>query len=72
VDKQVFLIHAGVRGFLDGVEPARIGDFESGLQQLLDRSALLYPHYRSICEGAELEAEMFAFVLEPYCSRLGR
>jgi proton translocating ATP synthase F1 alpha subunit len=68
VDKQVFLIFAGVRGFLDRVDPARIADFEAGLQQLLDRSAVLYPHYRSLCEGVDLATEMLEFVLEPYSS----
>lgn len=66
VDKQVFLIFAGVRGFLDPVDPARIAAFEAGLQTLLDSSALLYPFYRNLCEGVDLTDELFEFILEPY------
>jgi proton translocating ATP synthase F1 alpha subunit len=66
VDKQLFLIFAGVRGFLDKVETSRVAEFESGLHRLMDSSALLHPFYRSLCEGSDLENELFEFLLEPY------
>jgi F-type H+-transporting ATPase subunit alpha len=66
VDKQVFLIFAGVRGFLDRVEVSRVAAFEAGLHALLDSSALLYPFYRNLCEGIDLGDELFEFLLEPY------
>jgi len=66
VDKQLFLIFAGVRGFLDKVDTGRVADFESGLHKLMDSSAILHPFYRSLCEGLDLENELFEFLLEPY------
>jgi len=66
VDKQVFLIFAGVRGFLDRVDGSRVAAFESGLHALLDSSALLYPYYRNLCEGVDVADELFEFLLEPY------
>lgn len=36
VEKQVVLIFAGTRGFLDGIEVSKIGEFESGLYSFIE------------------------------------
>lgn len=68
VDKQVFLLYAGVKGFMDKVEISKIQSFETMLFHLLDNSSILFPFCRFICEGGDVENELFEFVLEPFSS----
>lgn len=66
VDKQIFLIYAAVKGFLDGVDLSKVFDYEVGLHGLMTSSAVFYPFFRSLCEGSDLENEVFEFLLAPF------
>jgi proton translocating ATP synthase F1 alpha subunit len=66
VDKQIFLIYAGVKGFLDRIELSKFSDYESGLHAVMDASAIFYPFFRSLCEGADVENEVFDLLVSSY------
>lgn len=65
VDRQVFLIYAGVRGFLDGVQLSQVADYERFLHSAMDNSPILYPFFRSLAEGIDLADEVFNYLLAP-------
>jgi proton translocating ATP synthase F1 alpha subunit len=68
IDKQIFIIFAGVKGFLDKVEVSRISEYEASLHTMMDGAAIFYPFYRALTEGLDVENEIFDFILEPYTS----
>jgi proton translocating ATP synthase F1 alpha subunit len=66
VDKQIFLLYAGVKGFLDRIEVSKILDYETGLHRVMDSSSVLYPFFRALCEGINVENDIFEFFLTAY------
>jgi F-type H+-transporting ATPase subunit alpha len=66
VDRQVVMLFAGVRGYLDRIDLNRIGEFESRLHTFLASSALLYPFLRALSEGVDVEDGLFRAVLERF------
>lgn len=63
VDRQIFMLFAGVKGFLDRIELGSIGEFEARLHTFLSSSALLYPFLRALSEGMDVEDGLFRSVL---------
>jgi proton translocating ATP synthase F1 alpha subunit len=66
VDRQLFLIYSGVKGFLDLVELSEISNFESRLYMSINASALFFPFFRSLSEGLDVEDRIFNFFLNPF------
>jgi proton translocating ATP synthase F1 alpha subunit len=67
VDKQIFLVYAGVKGFLDRVDLSQVLDYEVGLHGLMEGSAIFYPFFRALCEGTEdIDPTLFEFLLGPF------
>jgi proton translocating ATP synthase F1 alpha subunit len=50
VEKQMLMIFAGVKGYLDKLELSELKDFEKKLYSYVENSALYYPLYRALTE----------------------
>ena len=59
VDRQLFMIYAGVKGFLDKVDLSKISEYEQALHSVLESSAILYPFCRALSEGIDVENGIF-------------
>jgi F-type H+-transporting ATPase subunit alpha len=52
VEKQIVIIYAGAKGYLDGIQPAQIGAYEKGLYEFLSSK------YESIFEGIRTKKKL--------------
>jgi F-type H+/Na+-transporting ATPase subunit alpha len=52
VEKQIVIIYAGAKGYLDGIQPAQIGAYEKGLYEFLGSK------YESIFEGIRTKKKL--------------
>jgi len=48
VEKQILMIFAGVKGYLDQVDLGNVSKFEKGLYDYVENSAIFYPIYRAL------------------------
>lgn len=59
VEKQILMIFAGVKGYLDQVELSEMGAYEKSLYEYVENSAIFYPIYRALAK--ELNEEVWHF-----------